>query len=325
MVRNFNLQKRSSANLLGRWAFLLLMLALIAGSTTPGTAAQQKREERSLYLSVIRPEFFCLGEAKTIRVTPTLEDKEISPGSNRTIFKNGITGIQIKAEILPSKDIATVEPASQWSGSTMLVSSLPDLGLSEATFTVRARKVGTTFLILTAQVPAQYAGGKTSYFGPRGAPPSIEIRVVNCKYRVTAFTTANAHYPNLYSYLMSKAVGVMETKDGALFSGTATADWRAFSFSVRCSHTHTFQPAQAQLRGTFSQNGQQLRVQVIYDPAAFSSQNCASSNSGELLAPSITADVPSSGGSSHHAYSYDWGAMAMAGSYSIYVTPIKSK
>jgi hypothetical protein len=170
-------------------------------------------------------------------------------------------------------------------------------------------------LFFEANIPQAAQSGQESYFGPR-AP----IKVVNCKYKVTAFTYTGASYPNLRSYIISRTSGEMKSSDGQSFSGTTGVNWQAFSFSALCSHSHTFSPAQAQLKGTLNQD--QLTVQVTFDAASFSSTNCASSNSGQLLAPPLIITVPASGGGKHWTYSFPWGLEALEGSASIYVTPI---
>jgi hypothetical protein len=115
----------------------------------------------------------------------------------------------------------------------------------------------------------------------------------------------------------------MEIKTEDTYSGSAVVDWNASSFSALCSHSHTISPASAQLSGILSRNDW-LTIQIKYGPAAFSSENCASSNAGVMEAAPLIVDVRASGGNVHTQYAFTWGAMPMKGSISVYVTPIEA-
>lgn len=340
MFRNF----RSAENVHVLFSRLINLASIfvisLAGTDLPTSvqAAPPAQEITNMrfYLNIHYPPTLCVGREYSIRVTPLVElNGNREDGQKFNYQDRIIPGIAITAEIV-NKNIATIDPAkpqSKTSGylpeSLLATSSLENqerLGdLGEVVFKLKAKKAGTTNLYLTAKVPGRWSGGRDRYFGPQGMPAGGPIKVVNCRYKVTAFTYANASYPNLQSYLTSKTVGEMKSSDGQNFSGTTWADWKAFSFSVRCSHKHTFAPAQAQLSGTLDQEQERLTVQVTFDAAPFSSTNCASSNSGELLAPGLVTTVPVSGGGRHWTYSYSWGMESMEGSASMYVTPIEDK
>lgn len=73
------------------------------------------------------------------------------------------------------------------------------------------------------------------------APPHQEV--TNMRFYL------NIHYPPTlcdgreYSLAVTPLVKLDgKRSDGQTFTGAAGADWKAFSFSVRCSHKHTFAP-----------------------------------------------------------------------------------
>lgn len=286
------------------------------------------------YLNIHYPHTLCVGREYSIAVTPLVElDGKREDGQKFNHKDRIVPGVAITAEIT-DKNIATIDPAkprSKTSGSlpgdlsqTSSLENQERLGnLGEVVFKLKAKKAGTTTLYLTAKVPGRWSGGRDRYFGPQGMPAGGPLEVVNCRYKVTALTDASASYPNLQSYLLSKTVGEMKSEDGKNFSGIASADWSAFSFSQKCSHSHVVSPAQARLSGTLER--ETLTVQVTYEAAPFSSTSCAASNSGELLAPPLIATVPSTGGGWYWTYSMAWGVESMAGSASMYVTPLKDK
>ena len=310
-------------------AALILSLFTLTGATgAPPTSRQQTVTGTWFHLSVRTPPLLCVGQVHKIVVTPLVD--LISQGSKKFDYTDRVvTGVQIRAEI-SNTSIATISPSTAISGT--LPASLFDgtiplkdaAGSGELVFTLRALKTGTTNLILTGKVPRQWSRGQERYFGPDDMPAGGPIKVVNCKYRVTTFMSLDAHYGNLDSYILSRAVGAMETETGELFSGSAIVDWSAFSFSVMCYHTHTVEPALAKITGTPDQSGL-ITVQITYDPTAFSTKNCGSSNAGILAVGPVIVQVPPEGGHVERTYTTSWGNESLSGSVGVYVTPIEKK
>jgi len=299
---------------------LALMLVFSLGGAGQPTAVQAAPPAQDITVTshryhfniVMPPDPICVGKSYPIIVTPLRDGSGKFNGEKFNYDSRHLVGVTIEASV-KNESIGTLSPRRKISGFAWAGENTDPNAENpgEADFTFRARKAGKTDLYFEATIGGRYVG------------PAVPIQVVNCKYKVTAFTNASASYPNLRSYIISRTSGEMKSSDGQSFSSTTGVNWQAFSYSAMCSHSHTFLPAQAQLNGTLNQD--QLTVQVTFDAASFSSQNCASSNSGQLLAPPLIVTVPVSGGGKHWTYSLPWGIESLEGSVSIYVTPIADR
>ena len=302
-----------------KWYVIILILVFMLTSGSAGQAipvqAAPSADRQIIYRMKIfmPPDPLCAGKDYSIKVRISADQQyRGQDGELHDLTSEGITGIRVEA-FARDNTIAQITPRSATTGW-----DFENVGPGEIEFKLAAKKAGSTVLFFEANIPRAAQSGQEPYFGPQ-AP----IKVVNCKYKVTAFTYTGASYPNLRSYIISRTSGEMKSGDGQSFSGTTGVNWQAFSYSAMCSHSHTFLPAQAQLSGTLNQD--QLTVQVTFEAASFSTTNCASSNSGQLLAPPLIVTIPASGGGKHWRYSFPWGLEALEGSASIYVTPIADR
>lgn len=302
-----------------KWHRIILILVFLlssgsAGRTTPVQAAPGADGLIIYRMKIFMPpDPLCVGKDYSIKVRISADlQYEGEDGRYHDLISEGINGRKIEASVRDN-NIAGISPRSLLTGW-----DIDSVGPGEVEFRLKAKKAGNTVLFFETYIQEAAQSLQEPYFGS-----SVPIKVVNCRYKVTAFTNASASYPNLRSYIISRTSGEMKSSDGRSFSGTTGVNWQAFSYSAMCSHSHTFLPAQAQLNGTLNQD--QLTVQVTFDAASFSSQNCASSNSGQLLAPPLIVTVPVSGGGKHWTYSLPWGMEALEGSVSIYVTPIADR
>lgn len=299
-----------------KWHKIILILVFLLSSGRAGQAIPVQAAPNADGLIIYRMKIFmppdplCVGKDYSIKVRISADQQYQGPdGELHDLTSEGVNGRKIEASVRDS-NIAALSPRSLLTGW-----DVESVGPGEVEFRLKAKKAGSTVLFFETYIPEAAQSQQEPYFGS-----NVPIQVVNCRYKVTLSTRANAHYPNLRSSIRSQTVGEMASTDGQNFSGTANTNWNASSFSVRCSHSHMVSPAQAHLSGTVNQD--QLNVKITFDDASFSSQNCASSNSGQLQAPPIEITVPASGGGKRGAYSYPWGLESMQGSLSIYVTPI---
>ncbi|RPI89668.1 MAG: hypothetical protein EHM40_20230, partial [Chloroflexi bacterium] len=242
---------------------LALMLVFSLGGAGQPTAVQAAPPAQDITVTshryhfniVMPPDPICVGKSYPIIVTPLRDGSGKFNGEKFNYDSRHLVGVTIEASV-KNESIGTLSPRRKISGFAWAGENTDPNAENpgEADFTFRARKAGQTSLYFEATIDGRYVG------------PAVPIQVVNCRYKVTVSTRANASYPNLRSSIRSQTVGEMTSTNGQNFSGTASANWNASSFSVRCSHSHMFSPAQAHLSGTVDQD--QLTVQVTFDAAS---------------------------------------------------------
>ena len=171
MFEPFNALRRSAAPLqkAARVGLLGLLLALCAGWVSPAAPARAAQSAQPgtptrlrFYLNVDQPLTLCAGQVYPINVTPQVqaEVKETNEPP-KTIIYTLPDAVQIKSEVSDTS-IATIDPPSQTVTGLGPYRDLSDT--HPATFNLHAKKAGTTFLYLTAEVPARYSGGAQKYF-----------------------------------------------------------------------------------------------------------------------------------------------------------------
>ena len=196
MFEPFNARRRSTAPLqkAARAGLLGLLLALCAGWLSPAAPARAAQPAQPgtptrlrFYLNIDQPATLCAGQVYPIQVTPQVQAEVEEPnGPPRNIIYTLADAVQIKSEVSDTS-IATIDPPSQSVTGLGPFHNLSDT--HPATFNLHAKKAGTTFLYLTAAVPARYSGGVQKFFGPSGGTTGYVIGVENCEYKVTVTYT----------------------------------------------------------------------------------------------------------------------------------------
>lgn len=261
-----------------------LLLALTWGAAPPTrvaraapTAAEGTLVSARWYLRFTNPPRLCVGRPATIRVTPLAEITGKINGAGFQCKDCIIPGPAIKAEITDTS-IATVSPASQSTGvlpkslfSTHGFSMLHPEGLGEATFTVVPLKAGSTSLILTAQVPSQWSDGAVKFFGPRNSPPSAQIEVGNCLYRVQVRYLATQSGPGYSSIVLGSMDTTIQGEQNVL-SGEGTLTTNRTASLQGCSFGYSGFASPTKLSGSISglPGEGQLTLGLDYQPGAWS-------------------------------------------------------
>jgi hypothetical protein len=175
-----------------RAGLLSLLFVLCAGWVSPAAPARAAQPaepgtptKSRFYLNIVQPGTLCAGQVYPIIVTPQVEVELEDPDEpHRTAIFTVAEAVQIKSEVSDTS-IATIDPPSET--ATGIGPFQKDD--APATFNLHTKKAGTTFLYLTAEVPARYSGGVKRYFGPNVGVTGYPINVVNCAYKVTATYT----------------------------------------------------------------------------------------------------------------------------------------
>ena len=318
MLRNAETSRRTTSvarksNTRGRGVRVLFLLAIVLGSAAqlaPSVQASPQNEitNARFYFTVKAPSQLCVGKSDVVTVRPQFDMSGTSDDGQPFSLKERIfTGVSVAAEILDTS-VATVSPASAKSGA--LPRSLfgghgtSDFGLSanfgSLTFSVKGVKAGSTALILTAQAPVPAGSNRTMYFGPSGMPPSIGIKVLPCKYKISMNMRVFGSMDNIAETMTYKLKGNI-SGDGTL-TGTADVSWKTQQVTSCFTTYQVVPPSTATLKGTMSEDGNTLTVRVHFGSATLTNSvnfvcgyGASATKVVNFAPPDLTFSLPSSG------------------------------
>jgi hypothetical protein len=284
-------------------AFILLLLALCAGSAAPTAPAQaapaapeQTVTNMAFHLNVAQPARYCAGQTYSIRVTPLVDlDGRAADGRRFHYEDRIVTGVPIKADT-SDHSIARIEPSRQTSGALEMheSTSLTDRpGFGEVTFRLHALKAGFTNLYLTAEVPRQFSGGRPRYFGPRGDPAADTISIVDCSYLVTAVYTWEFSGAGFRYWTVGTLRARITATDPEYYGGDGTFNFFYNHYDQFCSERTSYRyPNHVTARRNFATDELGLTFSME-SPEAGSSQGCPNTYNTFLLSGAPLTDPAS--------------------------------
>jgi hypothetical protein len=307
----------------GRVPWVVMLLALLLTSTAgearsvhaaPPPPHSPLHSTVSLRINMGGSRVLCTNHDYPIYVTPW------EGGGEFTDYKGGIhhldhtnlAGWKIEAYVQDT-GVATISPPramSGWDNGEGDVNAV-----MAATFSLHARKPGTTRVYFKAKIFGQYVG------------PGIDIQVVPCKFRVLVRTTALGQIPAITEIARYTMKGEM-SGEGAL-TGGAGVNWITQQATPCFVIKQTVPDSTAKFEGNVSEDGRTLTGQISFAAASLSNTGyftcgraVSASKQLQLQPPPISFKVPVTGGTVFRSVAFPFGDVVLKGQAEVTVVPI---
>ncbi|HCC79251.1 MAG: hypothetical protein A2X25_15490 [Chloroflexi bacterium GWB2_49_20] len=281
----------------------IMALALVLAGTKPSSLAQAAPASMNDYVYSVSAYLdkgnatICVGDNVTI--STKVERIQIEKGSRALTNIQKISGIWVEGLVQDPSIGKLLAPTRKLTGWN---SDQPGI----AVFAFHADKSGTTTLNFKAEIHYYKSILKKWIYGPAEIAESnpVDVTVVYCDYKVTAVSRWSGFGIN-YTAIIHEAE--MTANAQGAYTGTDTMNW-VITNDPPCPHTLT-PTSQADLTGSLDADGQQLVVDLAYQPVegiwyGYMSFDCTQGSWNETFSHSpapLTFSVPASGGS-HKTY-----------------------